>query len=49
MEVESLKTEFFANLSHEFKTPLNIILSTVQVVSYLMSKNEKIESYSSVP
>ena len=44
VEVESLKTEFFANLSHEFKTPLNIILSTVQVVSYLMSKNEKIES-----
>ncbi|MBE6062045.1 MAG: histidine kinase [Clostridium butyricum] len=44
VELESLKTEFFANLSHEFKTPLNIILSTVQVLNYLMNKNKKIES-----
>lgn len=32
MELEKLKTEFFSNLSHEFKTPLNIILSSVQLL-----------------
>lgn len=30
--LENIKNEFFANMSHEFKTPLNIILGTVQVV-----------------
>lgn len=32
VESENLKTEFFTNMSHEFKTPLNIILTTVQVI-----------------
>ena len=39
IESENLKNQFFANLSHEFKTPLNIILGIVQ----LLDKN--IENY----
>lgn len=35
IQMETLKNEFFANISHEFKTPLNIILGTMQ----LMQKN----------
>lgn len=40
VEVESLKTQFFANMSHEFKTPLNIILTTVQVLLGKMDNDE---------
>lgn len=41
IEMESLKTEFFGNLSHEFKTPLNIIISTVQVILNYVIADEK--------
>lgn len=45
VEIESLKSEFFANLSHEFKTPLNIILSTVQLVMNYIEVNNKYPDY----
>lgn len=32
VKLESVKNEFFANISHEFKTPLNIILGTMQIM-----------------
>ncbi|MGN0144350.1 MAG: ATP-binding protein [Clostridium sp.] len=40
IEMESLKTDFFANMSHEFKTPLNIILTTVQILSDKLTNSE---------
>ena len=41
IETENLKNQFFANLSHEFKTPLNIILSVIQLLDMNIA-NEKI-------
>lgn len=34
IEVDRLKTEFFSNLSHELKTPINLIFSTVQLMEF---------------
>ena len=35
-----LKTEYFANFSHEFRTPLNVILSAIQLFELYMGKEE---------
>ncbi|KZL91276.1 sensor histidine kinase [Clostridium magnum] len=51
MEYDKLKKEFFANLSHEFKTPLNVMTSTLQLLKLIglngndSENEEKIKQY----
>ncbi|WP_032123495.1 Cache 3/Cache 2 fusion domain-containing protein [Clostridium amazonitimonense] len=39
-EYDILKNEFIANMSHELKTPLNIIFSTSQLFSFYLKNND---------
>ncbi|AUN14302.1 ATP-binding protein [Paraclostridium sordellii] len=39
VKVEIIKNEFFSNISHEFRTPINIILGTMQVINKNIEKN----------
>ena len=38
--LESIKNEFFANISHEFKAPINIILGNMQLLSKNIEYNK---------
>jgi len=42
MEYNKLKVEFFSNISHELKTPLNIIFTTTQLLEYKSARAEEI-------
>lgn len=39
--LEKMKSEFFAGLSHEFKTPLNIILSSLDLLRMKQEREDK--------
>ncbi|MEG1409582.1 MAG: PAS domain S-box protein [Terrisporobacter sp.] len=39
VKLEMGKNEFFSNISHEFRTPINIILGTMQVINKNIEKN----------
>lgn len=41
-EYSRLRTEFFANLSHELRTPVNIIFSTIQLMELELSGSEDV-------
>lgn len=50
---DKVRTEFFANLSHEFRTPLNLIFSSLQLCNIIikkdqLSQNEKLNKYMNV-
>ncbi len=44
LENNKNKTDFFSNIAHELKTPLSVILSTVQLLNMQLSKNADKES-----
>lgn len=41
LEYDRLRSEFLTNVSHEFKTPLNVILGAVQLIELLLKKDSK--------
>lgn len=44
LECDRLKTEFFSNISHELKTPINVIFSAVQITNYMLSDTKIIDN-----
>lgn len=44
LSYDKLRTEFFSNISHELRTPINVIFSVIQVIE-LHSRNNKKDGY----
>lgn len=45
IELGNIKTDFFDNISHEFRTPINVILLTIQVLLSDKEINKLIDRY----
>ena len=54
LEYDKIKTEIFANMSHEVKTPLNIIIGTLHLIELNLNnennitKSDKLERYTTI-
>lgn len=44
LELDKLRNEFFANVSHELKTPINVILSSLQLIELYSKKAQLLPS-----
>ncbi|MBM7870781.1 PAS domain S-box-containing protein [Clostridium pascui] len=40
VEHDKVKTEFFSNISHELKTPVNVIFSAIQIVEMILREHK---------
>lgn len=47
-EYENLRIEFFANLSHEMKTPLNLIFSSTQMIELYTQDDVDVHRYTKI-
>jgi two-component system sensor histidine kinase ChiS len=45
IQYNKLQTEFFANISHEFRTPLNLIFSTIQIFELCMQDSLEMKEH----
>lgn len=44
LKYEKMKLEFFANMSHEFKTPLNILFTSIQTIELYLKTSKIVDN-----